>query len=252
MSAGELVALIQGLFNSRRPERMELPPDNTCCICLTLRSGSIIIGIANCLLYLGMLTWYLTSPNIDTGGVRDGLNITSLDISVFSIFSVQVLINLLLLVGSVKKIPSHLLPWLCANAVCLVIAMICIVITILFGTTKLSLNYEEYVASLTTLGIFTAVSLFCWIVVFTFRKNLVLETQISLLVPPSSPAITPRCPASAPPPSYYETEGYKECKPPPEDPPPEYEEAVAMIDKGEKVVKGPVVQRKKSLTHNAV
>ena len=32
-----------------------------------------------------------------------------------------------------------------------------------------------------------------------------------------------------PPPSYYETEGCKDCKPPPEEAPPEYEEAVSML-----------------------
>jgi len=139
--------------------------------------------------------------------------------------------------------PCHTLPWLCANAVSLVIAMVCIVVTILFGTTKLSLNYGEYVTSLTILGMFTAINLFCWIVVFTFRKSMVMVTQMArTLDHPSTNTLQPSVmPPNAPPPSYYETEGYKDCKPPPEDAPPEYEEAV----------KGPVL-RKKSLTTNII
>merc|ERR1719483_1298734 len=106
---------------------------------------------------------------------------------------------------------------------------------------------------------FTAVSLFSWIVVFTFRKNMLMETQINRrqsrrddifsanIQPPSAPD------NNAPPPSYYETEGYKDCKPPAEEAPPEYEEAVSMLagQGGEGAVKGPVL-RKKSLTTNII
>ena len=123
------------------------------------------------------------------------------------------------------------------------VSQVCIVVTILFGTTKLSLNYGEYVTSLTILGMFTAINLFCWIVVFTFRKSMVMVTQMArTLDHPSTNTLQPSVmPPNAPPPSYYETEGYKDCKPPPEDAPPEYEEAV----------KGPVL-RKKSLTTNII
>ena len=183
----------------------------------------------------------------------------------------KVLVNILLLAGTIKKRPCHALPWLCANAVSLMIAMVsslfkknlilkkcfqvCIVVTILFGTTKLSLNYSEYVTTLTILGMFTAVNLFCWIVVFTFRKNLILESQISGECPRSddpSSVCTTQTP-HAPPPTYYETEGYKDCKPPQEEAPPEYEEALSMIHQESKdhIVKGPVL-RKKSLTNNQI
>merc|ERR1712086_1153259 len=104
MSAGELAALLQGLFSPRSGDRMEVSPDNGCCFCLTLRSGTITIGVGNCIFYLSMFTWYLTSSNIDPGGLREGLGVTSLgvtslDLSIFSIFSVQILVNILLLVG---------------------------------------------------------------------------------------------------------------------------------------------------------
>merc|ERR1719318_1816573 len=206
-------------------------------------------------MYISMFTWYLTSSSIDTGGVREGFAVSSLDMSVFSIFSVQILVNILLLVGTMRRMPCHTLPWLCANAVSLMIAMVCIVVTILFGTTKLSLNYSEYVTSLTILGMFTAINLFCWIVVFTFRKNLMMESHMG------RQCVTPDDPSSnhlpfsqtpnAPPPTYYETEGFKDCKPPPEEAPPQYEEAISMLAKESKdhIVAGAVL-RKKSLTNN--
>ena len=169
-----------------------------------------------------------------------------------------------------RRMPCHTLPWLCANAVSLMIAMVniyskfkksemmfsqvCIVVTILFGTTKLSLNYSEYVTSLTVLGMFTAINLFCWIVVFTFRKNMVMESQMVRTDDPSPVSgHHPSAPPNVPPPSYYEVECYKECKLPPEDAPPEYEEAVSMLSSQPKEDKhkGPVL-RKKSLTNNAV
>eukprot|EP00092_Neocalanus_flemingeri_P006255 GFUD01006729.1.p1 GENE.GFUD01006729.1~~GFUD01006729.1.p1 ORF type:complete len:249 (+),score=73.17 GFUD01006729.1:268-1014(+) len=248
MSAGELVALIQGLLQSRNCHKMEVSPENSCCFCLTLRSGTILIGIGNCLLYLCMFTWYLTSSTIDTGGLRDGLDVTSLDISIFSIFFVKTLVNILLLVGAVKRIPSLTLPWLCANAVSMMIAMVFIGFTILFGTTKLNLNYNEYVTSLIVIGMVTGITLFCWIVVFTFRNNLIMEAQIERI--PSGTLIP-----NTSPPSYNEIEGYKECKPPPEDSPPEYEEAVSISmlssECSNESAKG-LVLRKKSLTNNAV
>eukprot|EP00092_Neocalanus_flemingeri_P093160 GFUD01118378.1.p1 GENE.GFUD01118378.1~~GFUD01118378.1.p1 ORF type:complete len:243 (+),score=68.26 GFUD01118378.1:325-1053(+) len=235
MSAGELVALIQGLLQSRNCHKMEVSPANSCCFCLTLRSGTILIGIGNCLLYLCMFTWYLTSSTIDTGGLRDGLEVTSLDISIFSIFFVKTLVNILLLVGAVKRIPSLTLPWLCANAVSMMIAMVFIGFTILFGTTKLNLNYSEYVTSLTIMGMVTGINLFCWIVVFTFRKNLIIEAHLDRFPSGSDElsGVNNHCPSrlmpNPPPPSYYEIEGYKECKPPPEESPPDYEAAVSML-----------------------
>jgi len=255
MSVGELVALVRGLFDSRSSVRMADTPDNTCCFCLTLQSGTILIGTANSVFYLSMFTWYLTSSLIEPGGLREGLAITSMDLSIFSIVTVQILVNILLLVGTIKKRPCHTLPWLCANAVALMIAIVCIVVTILFGTTKLSLNYSEYVTTLTILGMFTAINLFCWIVVFTFRKNLMMESQMGrhCLTPddPSSNHLPFTQTPNAPPPTYYETEGFKDCKPPPEEAPPQYEEAISMLAKESKdhIVAGAVL-RKKSLTNN--
>ena len=87
---------------------------------------------------------YLTSSLIEPGGVREGMVVTSMDLSIFSIVSVQVgnpqmtlllllflltvatqvMVNILLLAGTIKKRPCHALPWLCANAVSLMIAMV--------------------------------------------------------------------------------------------------------------------------------
>jgi len=238
-----------------------VPPDNRCCFCLTLRSGTIGIGVLNILFYLGLFVWYLTSPQ--ESGFRDEISLTNLDISVFVIFSVQVLVNLLLLVGAIKRIPSHAFPWLCANAVLIGVCMVCIGITVFFGTNKLELNYSEYVSSLTILGLVTGLDLFCCIVVFQFRHNTILERQIQLAAHFETPLGTSGTapPSNPPPPPYSELEKtgcqQKVQGLPLEEGPPEYEVAVAMLSDTTKeevgaVQEGTPVRRKTSLTNQAV
>lgn len=203
---------------------MPSPPES-CCFCLTLRSGTIGIATANCLLYLALFIGYLTSPTIDPGGLREGLAVTTLDISLFIICSIQVLVNILLVVGSVKNISSLTIPWLCANAVFMIIALIGIGIIILFGTTKLNLNYTEFVTALTTTGILTAINLFCCIVVFTLRTNLIelQRDRFHSVVPIACPA-QPPCPSS-----HYQMGDTQTQLP--EDAPPAYDTVVANTGK---------------------
>ena len=59
-------------------------------------------------------------------------------------------------------------------------SQILIVFTILFGTTKFKLSYSEYVTILSLMGFLTGVTLFSWMVVFTFRKNLLMAAKYSL------------------------------------------------------------------------
>lgn len=231
--------------------RAMVPPDNRCCFCLTLRTGTIAIGLSNILFYVGCFLWYLTSPSLGDS-TADGLIFTNLDISVFVIFLVQLVVNLLLIVGAVRRIPSHIFPWISANAVFCAICMIGIVITIFWGTTKLGLSQSEWVSVLTTLGLVTGINLFCVIVVFQFRHNTLLEERISLEADFSAPCGTA---PPLPPPSYEEV-ARGDCKLPLEDGPPEYDAAVAMLGveaglasstAGEK--EGVPKQRKKSLTN---
>ena len=94
-----------------------------CCFCLTLRSGSLVIGIGNCLFYIACFLWYLTSNSFGAP-ISESLTFTNLDISVFVIFLVQLVVNLLLIVGAVRRLPSHIFPWICANAVFCGICMV--------------------------------------------------------------------------------------------------------------------------------
>jgi len=283
MSAGEVVALMQGLLDrdqdqsrspkmTRRPDvgsssrtEMEsaqpeirrpapvLHPENSCCFCLTLRSGTAIISILHSIFYLGLIIWYLSTSSLDLGGVRDGNIISSLDICLFSISTVMILVNILLLVSAVREIPCQTLPWLCANSVVIVIAMIMIVFTILFGTTKFNLNYSEYVTVLSLMGFMTGVTLFCWIVVFTFRKNLLMESEYSAggQTRAGGKFVGDHHP-TAPPPAYSEIEGLDGRGPPSEEPgPPGYDVVMSQSQGDNSLLHGPVL-RKKSLTNHAV
>jgi len=222
-------------------------PDNSCCFCLTLRSGTAIISILHSLVYLGLIIWNLCTSSSDIGGIRDA----NIEICLYSVSSVMILVNLLLLVSAVREVPCQTLPWLCANSVIIVIAMIMIVFIILFGTTKFGLSYSEYVTLLTLMGFMTGVTLFCWIVIFTFRKNLLMESEISLRPEmgqggPKS-VVDPSGSPSAPPPAYSEIEGWRCGEPsePREEPgPPGYDVVMSQVSQ-------PVL-RKKSLTNHAV
>merc|ERR1719458_1855672 len=171
-----------------------VPPDN--------RSGSLVIGIGNCLFYIACFLWYLTSNSFGAP-ISESLTFTNLDISVFVIFLVQLVVNLLLIVGAVRRLPSHIFPWICANAVFCGICMIGIVVTIFWGTTKLGLNHSDYVSVLTILGLITGINLFCVIVVFQFRHNTLLEERIAL---ETGVEVTLPCGSAPPlpPPSYDE------------------------------------------------
>jgi len=233
-----------------------VPPDNRCCFCLTLRTGTIFIALSNCFLYIAFFLWYLTSDSFGDS-LSDGFTFTNLDISVFVIFLVQLVVNLLLLVGAVRKIPSHVFPWISANAVFCAICMISIVVTIFWGTTKLGLNHNEYITVLVILGLITGINLFCVIVVFQFRHNSMVEERIARdSGSTSGPGGGCSSEPPLPPPSYEEIERMDDCKLPIEDGPPEYEAAVAMlpsIDKKEQHqdMTGAVL-RKKSLPSNIV
>ena len=55
-----------------------------------------------------------------------------------------------------------------------------IIYTILFGMSTFKWTYSEYVTMLSVMGFLTGATLFCWIVVFTFRKNLLMVAKYSL------------------------------------------------------------------------
>ena len=67
---------------------------------------------------------YLSTSSLDIGGIRDGDIISSLDISVFSICVVMVLVSILLLASAIRQVPCQTLPWLCANTVAMIMAMV--------------------------------------------------------------------------------------------------------------------------------
>jgi len=229
-------------------------PDNSCCFCLSLKSGTAIISILHSLFYLGLIIWNLCTSSQDIGGMRDG----NIEICLYSVSSVMILVNILLLVSAIREVPCQTLPWLCANTVIIVIAMIMIVFIILFGTTKFRLSYSEYVTLLSLMGFMTGVTLFCWIVIFTFRKNLLMEAEFALR--PEMGSVGPKsvvdgsAAPTAPPPAYSEIENWRCGAPgapgaPSEEPgPPGYD---TVMSQDSQSLSQPVL-RKKSLTNHAV
>lgn len=247
MSAGELRACLEGLLLSGGDKMV--PPDNRCCFCLTLRLGAIIIGLINFVLYLFAFSWYIGT--VGFSGDFDA-QVSNMDISVLVLFCVQLMVNLLLIVGAVKKIPLHIFPWLCSNAVVIAIIMVMIFMLVFFGASKNELSYNEYVTSLSLLSLLAGTDMFCCIVVFQFRRNLILESRIQTEESGDRhQGFQPRC--SAPP-------AYEDASPgskvPLEEPPPEYEAALAMLRPGDDPASSPAhgthLRRKSSLTNKHV
>jgi len=247
MSAGELSACIQGGLLVGGCGKM-IPPDNRCCFCLTLRLGVIIIGILNFALYLLLFSWYISNIGLSSNFTDSA--VSNMDISVFVIFCVQMMVNLLLVVGAVKRIPHHTFPWLCSNAVIIAILMVMIFMLVFFGASRNSLSYQEYVSSLSILSLLAGTDMFCCIVIFQFRRNLIIEATLE-----REDSVThgrPTAPSSSPPPAYeVAAPGHPPVKVPLEEPPPEYEAAMAMLAPEETGPTGPQL-RKKSLTNHEV
>ena len=129
-------------------------PDNSCCFCLTLRSGTAIIAVKDCVFYAATIIWwvaifvpidtksyhlqvlysikqyftlvprYLSTSSLTLGGIRDGDTLSSIDMSLFSLCVVMILVSILLLVAAIRQVPCQTLPWLCANTVAMVMSMV--------------------------------------------------------------------------------------------------------------------------------
>jgi len=241
MSAGELAACIKGMLNSRS-EMTET--DNRCCFCLTLRTGVIIIGIANFAVYLLAFSWYIGTVGF-TGEFE--AQISNVDITVFVLFCVQLLVNLLLIIGAIKRIPHQIFPWLCSNVVVIGIIMVFIFMLVFLGASRHSLSYHQYVSVLSLLSLLAGLDMFCCIVVFQFRKNLLIEASAEADEQGNNGALLF---SNAPPPDFREAIS-SPTKLPLEDPPPAYEAAIAMSSP---VVgdEGVPQLRKKSLTSQHV
>jgi len=206
-------------------------PSSKCCCCLSLKTGTIVIGVSNCVLYGCLYIWYLTSDLLHQGGFGDGMGFNSSDISILSILTVQLLVNILLLNGARLAIPSHTLPWLGVNAVAIGLYMAIIGRSLFLGTKNLYISYSTFVGSLTMMGIITGVSLFCFFVVFQFRQNLIWERNIQDYNSDESQNSQQGLDSNSPPPSYYDLEGGKIYKAALEDEPPDYEAAIAALKK---------------------
>ena len=50
--------------------------------------------------------------------------------------------------------------------------------TLFFGTSKLGLEYSQFIASLLVMGLGLGLNFFCWLTVFVFRKNLLQDQRM--------------------------------------------------------------------------
>lgn len=183
--------------------------DNRCCFCLTLRTGAILTGVINGLVNIALFTAYVTSPHVQSSWGHPGEAVTNLDISYLVVFTLQIVCDAILVWGALKKIPNHLVPWLWANAVIIAVFLVLIALMLFFGHLRTSMNHNEFVSAMGLIGVFGAIHMFSWLVVFQFRKNLLEEQRLmarlvaSAPLPPDDPP-TRQERAPSPPPAYDE------------------------------------------------
>ena len=178
-----------------------------CCFCLSLRTGAILIGCSNCLLYLSLFTAYLLTHN--TPGPAT-LTTHTQDIGVFFLFctqvltqtaswlrcfhrfiklkiSVQMLVNCLLVLGAVRRAPGQLTPWLTVSGLTCLVLLLLLLFTLLLGPTGLQLSTLQYSVTLAASTVFTAAQIFSWFVVFTMRCN----ARLAAVARPAKPGPPP-------------------------------------------------------------
>eukprot|EP00096_Caligus_rogercresseyi_P015366 TRINITY_DN7814_c0_g1_i1.p1 TRINITY_DN7814_c0_g1~~TRINITY_DN7814_c0_g1_i1.p1 ORF type:complete len:251 (+),score=54.93 TRINITY_DN7814_c0_g1_i1:1-753(+) len=150
-------------------------PNNACCFCLNLRLGAIIIGLLSSFFNLLLFTWYSIAPS-DFFHLQFS---ASLDLSLYTLFLLQLLVNILLIYGAFNRMPNHTVPWLIINAVVMIFILVLQILLLFFGYVRMSWSKNEYISALFVLGFVGACHLFCCFVVFQFRKNTVEELRLS-------------------------------------------------------------------------
>ena len=146
-------------------------PDNRCCVCLNLKIGAVLVACVNVLINLTFVIVFQTE-------VDDGQGFGIVEWTFFAIFPGQIAVDIALMFGAVNKKPNCLVPWLCLNALIMCVLLVLIALLFIFGYHRLGYDYTEYVSALSVLGVVAAVHLFCCLVVFQFRKNMLDEMDI--------------------------------------------------------------------------
>ena len=107
---------------------------------------------------------------------------------------IQILVNTLLIVGSLNHISSHLFPWLCVTATGVILAIVCVhqsfwrfriiniyqvfTLSCLFlGAKQLGVAHPQFVLLLVLLSVTALVKLLTWVLVFVFRRSLIMKEE---------------------------------------------------------------------------
>ena len=96
------------------------------------------------------------------------------------------LVDGLLIFGALKRRPTHIVPWLCANSVLMGVLLVLVAFFLFFGYVRLALDYDEYVSVLSLIGCLAGGHFFACLVVFqvswlaTRPPRLLLHRSIDL------------------------------------------------------------------------
>ncbi len=143
-------------------------PDNRCCFCLNLRFGTVLVAVFNALVNVVLLSVYLNHSTRYEGSV----NVEWLTAAAVLL---QLILDAHLAFAASKRLPNQTLPWLSVNGLVAFVLLVLLTLLFLLGYVKIGFGYTDYVYALVVIGVLAASHLFCCLVVFQFRKNLLEE-----------------------------------------------------------------------------
>jgi len=175
--------------SERRSEDVEdlnrsLGPDNRCCFCLTLQTGAIIIALFNFISGLIKFVWYCTQDMTQSGFLHPEYPISPLDVAILLVFIIARLCDILLIVAAVKqksnwdKTPLLALPWLVINALEVTLKVVVIMMLLFYGSQHIRMETSDYTSTLAFIGVLTGAHIFCFLIIYQFRKNLTEERNM--------------------------------------------------------------------------
>lgn len=114
----------------------------------------------------------------------EGNPISAFDVAYLLLFIIARLCDFALVAAALKqksnwdKTPLLVLPWLIINALELCLKVVFIMMLLFYGSQHVKMSTTDYTSTLAFIGVLTGAHIFCFLIIYQFRKNLVEERNI--------------------------------------------------------------------------
>jgi len=100
-----------------------------------------------------------------------------MDITILLVFIIARICDILLIVAAIKqksdwdKTPLLALPWLVINALELTLKVVIIMMLLFYGSQHVKMDTTAYTSTLAFIGVLTGAHIFCFLIIYQFRKK---------------------------------------------------------------------------------